>query len=102
MTRQAKNNSRRENVKVQVNGFSLEGDTLYLAPHTEHQPWYLCSYFQPQSVISGAITEPRALTNLKFSGLQVKQKCMLIFTVLYKIQKINLLSALLIPPPMLG
>lgn len=44
----------------------------------------------------------QALTNVKSSGLEVKQKFMLIFTMLYKIQKINLLSALLIPPLMLG
>lgn len=72
--------------------------TLYLTQHTEYRPWCLCSYLEPQSVISGTITEHRPLT-----GLEMKLKCMLIFTtLLYKIQKITLLSDLLTPLLMHG
>lgn len=82
----------------------LWSEKSHTLPNSTHRVSAMvsCSYFQPQSVISGMVTEPRVLTNLKSSGLVVKQKCMLTFTMLYKTQKINLLSDLLIPPLTLG
>lgn len=53
MTRQAKNNSRREYVKVQANGFGLEGVTLYLTAHTEYQPWCLAVIFNHKVSFQG-------------------------------------------------
>lgn len=52
---------------------------LHLTQHkTSHGAWD--NSFEPQSVISGMITEHRPLTNHKPEGLEMKLKCMPIFT----------------------